>query len=528
VDESGNDNLASYYDLLPYKSHAFPQTTPEHLASVAHLFCLDAPDISHARVLELGSAAGGNLIPFAARFPNAKVVGVDLSRVQIEDGKQAIARAGLSNIELHHMDLSTIDITFGKFDFIICHGVYSWVPAHVQEAILRISRQNLTETGLAYVSYNTYPGWKSREIVRDAMMLRACTRPPEERLPYAQGMLDFLEATAPSGSPLRVALDDIRPIMASGNTSYLQHEFLEPYNSPCYFRDFIARAETAGLSYLAEADLPVMFVQNYGDAISAPLRRELGHNQVDIEQYLDFVTNRTFRQTILTHQARQDSIRRRLTPERIGSLQFAGAFRAEGTVTTDSSSQEFSTLRNGSVWMSEPLCKAAAAELDAIYPAMLTPEELGTRAAKRLGVDPQAAQQGVSLFLEQMLITGRICVRRDPPSIALQIPDRPFISAAVREALVTPAGAGTSLGCNLFHQETALSAIEVRVAKLLDGTRDRGAVIQGIVEDAKTGVLTFMDGATPVTGSKAVEAAARKHVPAVLESLRRKGFISGK
>ena len=74
------DQLRADYDTSSYESHAFPQSAPGHLAAVAHLFGLDVPEVSTARVLEIGCSAGGNLTPFAAWHPEARAVGIDLSR----------------------------------------------------------------------------------------------------------------------------------------------------------------------------------------------------------------------------------------------------------------------------------------------------------------------------------------------------------------------------------------------------------------------------------------------------------------
>src|SRR5690606_28840927 len=120
--------ITCYYDAVPYDSHPFPQTAVEHLQALAYLFGLDAPPPQQARVLELGCAAGGNLIPFAARHPESRALGVDLSSVQIGQGVQALAHTGLTNIELRALNITRIDASFGRFDYIICHGVYSWVP----------------------------------------------------------------------------------------------------------------------------------------------------------------------------------------------------------------------------------------------------------------------------------------------------------------------------------------------------------------------------------------------------------------
>ena len=40
----------------------------------------------------------------------------------------------------------------GDFDFIICHGVYSWIPEALREDLLRVCRERLTPDGVAMVS----------------------------------------------------------------------------------------------------------------------------------------------------------------------------------------------------------------------------------------------------------------------------------------------------------------------------------------------------------------------------------------
>lgn len=198
------DQARAGYDPVPHHSHPFPLTAPGHLAAVAHLFGLDTPDVSHARVLEIDCSSGGNLVPFAAYHPQAQVVGLDLSQVQIDQGRRRIAELGPGNLNLIQGDIAHTDLAaLGKYDFVICHGVYSWVPENVQRAILSACQTLLAPNGIAYLSYNVYPGWKAKEIVRDAMLLRGCdVGTPEQRLSYARGMIDFLEEVAPANSVL--------------------------------------------------------------------------------------------------------------------------------------------------------------------------------------------------------------------------------------------------------------------------------------------------------------------------------------
>ncbi len=118
---------ATSYDRVPYKSHPFRQSHPDRLAVIATLHGMSPPPIERARVLELGCASGGNLLPIADQFPEGMFLGLDLSSRQIQDGQRLIERAGLKNVELRHQDILAFDAPPESFDDILCHGVFSWV-----------------------------------------------------------------------------------------------------------------------------------------------------------------------------------------------------------------------------------------------------------------------------------------------------------------------------------------------------------------------------------------------------------------
>src|SRR6267142_1438469 len=155
------------YDEVPYDSKAFSETHPDRLATVATLFGMQPADVEHCRVLELGCADGSNLIPMAVGLPESAFAGIDLSPRQVGDGQATIATLGLKNVTLRVGSILDVGADEGIFDYIVCHGVYSWVPPEVQNRILTICNRNLAPNGVAYVSYNTYPGWHVRGMVRD-------------------------------------------------------------------------------------------------------------------------------------------------------------------------------------------------------------------------------------------------------------------------------------------------------------------------------------------------------------------------
>ena len=83
----------------------------------------------------------------------------------------------MTNIRIEQGEITNFSVA-EKFDYIICHGVYSWVLEATRAAILRLCRDGLTNHGVAYISYNTYPGWRLRQVVREAMLFHAGGRTP--------------------------------------------------------------------------------------------------------------------------------------------------------------------------------------------------------------------------------------------------------------------------------------------------------------------------------------------------------------
>src|SRR5262249_54910244 len=129
-------NASSSYEEVPYQGFALFLTSPDHLAALARLFEQSPPEVETCRVMELGCARGDNLIPMAFSLPRAWFCGVDLSPSQIAVGKTAIVELGLKNIELHARGIQDLGPDLGQFDFILAHGVYSWVADSVREALL--------------------------------------------------------------------------------------------------------------------------------------------------------------------------------------------------------------------------------------------------------------------------------------------------------------------------------------------------------------------------------------------------------
>src|SRR5262245_13821082 len=133
-----NEAAITAYDEIPYVSKPLYPTHPDCLAVAGRLRGLKSSLPHDCRVLELGCATGGNLVPMAYGLPHSQFVGIDLSASQIEMGQDICRRLDLKNIELRAGSILDLDDSLGQFDYITCHGVYSWVPKAVQDHILWI------------------------------------------------------------------------------------------------------------------------------------------------------------------------------------------------------------------------------------------------------------------------------------------------------------------------------------------------------------------------------------------------------
>lgn len=324
------DELKSSYDNFLYISKAFPNTNINILSAKARIYGLDSAPIDGARVLELGSSCGGNIIPQALYYPEATFTGIDLSSVQVQHGNELIQSMGLTNVTLMEKNIMDIDDDFGTFDYIIVHGIWSWVPDMVKDKILSICNRNLSDRGIAYVSYNTYPGWKRIEQLRDIMLYsekHAHHDSLKDRTAYTKNVLKLIAETMKMDERARTQsnykINNINRVVQS-NDYYVGHEYLETINDPVYISQFVARAEQQGCTYIGDESLQRSFITWLDDAVVENINVLSQGNHVDKEQYYDYVYDTQFRMALLTKSIHADTIIRNetVTKDTLDSLYF--------------------------------------------------------------------------------------------------------------------------------------------------------------------------------------------------------------
>jgi methyltransferase-like protein/SAM-dependent methyltransferase len=510
------------YDDIPYGNFAFPTTHPDRLATVAWLFGMEPAPVDGCRVLELGCASGGNLIPMAEQLPDSEFLGIDRSGRQIAEGRDMIQALGLTNIELRQLDILDIGAGLGTFDYIIAHGLFSWVAPKVQEKVLSICRTHLAPQGAAFISYNTYPGWHLRGMVREMMLFSARRfRDPQLRIHEARGWIDYLvQATAEQNNAFSLLLKEELELLRARPDWYLLHDHMEQINAPLYFEQFVERAALHELQYLGEAELHAMAAAKWTAELEYSMRRQ-SMSLLDMEQIQDFVNNRTFRQTIVCHA--RVPLNRWAGPEAVTRL-FVSSSAKPVVADSDTANADGELFRDDeghTVRTGEALLQAAMRYLAGAWPRPVPFDSLlaAARAClpEKTRDEPDALPRDrgalAHFLLHGATLSPVVELHSHAPRVRLDVCERPTASPVARRQ----AAAGREV-TNLRHQPVSLSETSRQVLRHLDGGHDRAALLDMMDNLIQQGKLTAQENGETLPNEKRL----RELMPAVLDQVLEK------
>lgn len=450
---------ATSYDAVSYPGYAYEQTHPDRLATQATLFGMSPAPPAACRVLEIGAGDGGNLIPMALGLPGSEFVGIDLAAEPVARGAAAIDELGLSNVTLRVADVLELPDDLGQFHYVIAHGVYSWIPPQPRDALVAACGRLLMPHGVAYISYNAYPGSYLRDMASDILSFHlglAGVGEPAERMARARHLMALVVAANAQTAYAGVLREHFERVLQHPDP-LLYHDDLAEVNTPVYLHEFVAHAARHGLQFLSEARLHDSQLHELPEDVA----RELGQLPDDAvvrEQYIDFVVNRMFRQTLL---CRDDvALDRTIDARRLAGLSFAGALRIERAV----GEQPTFVGRGGvSFQPGRPQLSAAVEAIAAAWPKAVTFERLAA------DLDPVARERLGGELLE-IHAAGVLNLHTHPPAPAAVPGSRPMASPlALRQA-----AAGLDRVTSLRHASVRLEdPLATYLLSLLDGSRDR-------------------------------------------------------
>jgi methyltransferase-like protein/cyclopropane fatty-acyl-phospholipid synthase-like methyltransferase len=519
------------YDELPYFSQPFPQLHPNRLAVVAKLFGIETAKPNNCRLLELGHGRGENLVALAYCLPKSQFVGVELSRRQNEDAIKSARALGLTNVDLRHASIMDVDDSFGEFDFVICHGVFSWIPREVQEKIFEICNRRLRPNGVALISYNVFPGWRMTSMFRDLMRYHTGQFSDKlTRVQQARAILDFVAKQCQNDqTPYGLGLQKLVGTLSQLSDSYLYHEHLDEFNEPMYFRDFLQRVSNHNLEYLGDVEFFTMLPTAFSPEAQSTLRT-IAPEQVNLEQYLDFLLNRSFRQSLVVR--RGVPINRNIHLRVIEEMSVASSIRPVEPIVSigdPSVAQQYVGSHGASFSTAEPILKAAHALLARIFPEPLTFAQLIEQTQKVLadsgGDVSRFEHQGSHMLrthLMQVYCTRNDCVRFyvEPPPLVRAVSERPQASPLARAQAAESAHV-----CNQLLERVTLDDFSRTLISMLDGHKTVPELVDAIVETVRSGRMNMARDGVPITDPADVRQIIESAIGKQLETFGQAGLL---
>lgn len=472
---------------------------PDRLAVIATLFGLSPVPPSQARVLELGCGDGSHVVAMAARYPQARFVGVDTVRLQVEQGNRLIDALGLQNVSIVLGDVQQMQRTdeAASFDYVICPSLYSNGPAPHQDAILRLCREALAPEGVAYIRYDTYPGWKMREVVRDVARFHGRgTKDVAHSLVHARAMLTLLKDVVHVKTGYgRMLVNESAPLAALSDAMLLR-ECFESDAHPCYFSEFIDRAHAQQLAFLGEAVLGDAAHYQRGRKLSAALEALGGGDWLAAEQYLDFLRNRMMRRTLLVPARTAARIDRGARLELLERLHSSCAYQPVAAGSPYDQEREFKNDAGRSLKTENLGIQAMMHAWADAYPRSLGFAELleATR-HKRFGQHEPPSPGATAEALLRFAKEGVVQLHAEPIRVGKARDARPRAFAPALEA----ARNGVRVVFNARLEPVMITSQESAVLGMLDGLTDAAHMREAIVSMVERDRFGVSPGEAPAT-----------------------------
>lgn len=380
--------ITTAYDEVLYPYSIRPATHAARLGTLSQLFGRPTTPFPRSRVMEIGGGDAVNLVSMAMAAPEAEFYSFDLSARAVEAGRDLVRRVGLANVHVEQADLCDIPAEWGRFDYIIAHGVYAWVPAPVREAMMALVGDRLTEQGVAMISYNVMPGCRNRQTLRDIMLDAAGgVADPQQRIAAGRAALEFhLERWDMDKPHLRAVAEEARDLLRRPDGVIFHDEMGEVYE-PQFVSDVVAAARRHGLDYLGDTQLALAADLLWPGDFAAAAAARTGGDLVRYEQLKDFEDGRAFRQSLFCRAGA--AIDTRFDAARTRGLYASGALDPiEGAAHPEG--QLFRTLQSSEVETRDPRLIDIFARLTAVYPRNVPLAELTE--------DPELIQALANLF----------------------------------------------------------------------------------------------------------------------------------
>ncbi len=474
--------LRGRYEEVAYPGHAYRAAHPDRLYAVATCLGLSPPAPDSARILELGCGDGMHCLAMATTLPGAQIHGVDLSETILRPGHGIAQDLALKNLTLQASSLEQFTSIETTYDYIIAHGVWSWVPQSTRESIFEIIGSYLSENGVAYVSYNTLPGWNLRGMIRQAIQWRVRDiDSPEEQIAESRHFVAMMAETVEHREVSHErAWTLAHERFATASDAYIFHDYLSPFNEAVHFLTFIQRADAHGLSYLGEA--------RYGDMLTArspmPVTGlDTDDEPIHQEQLLDFIRGRSFRRTLLTHrhQVRHTGLH---PLEAIPHLWLT--LHGRPTSRPEAEQDVFETNDGVVIECDSDVSRIVLHALYESHPLPMSFTECLERVRTQIsGTEDVELASEVACLMTDCFHVGLVDIQPPRTRLAREVEQHPYAYPLARYQAMH----GISSVTNYYQQLVHLDSYERTLIGLCDGKRDHEQLLSGLIAASNSGAL---------------------------------------
>ena len=297
-----------YVNDVPYVRHFIAELAPGRIRTAAALNGITPPPDSDFDYCELGCAHGDTLVALAAANPDARFLGIDISAAHVATARRLARDGALDNVGFLEQDFGAlVDDDIGPFDYIVAHGVLSWVSPEKRSALARFAEAHLKPGGILFVSYNAMPGWAAVEPLRQLLLspLGPSAAEPTTSLARAERGLAFAQSMAAAGAAYferNPAAAEMVATMAKVGLPYVVHEYLHEHWAPMYFARVAWEMAAAGLRFAGVVPLHLNFPET---ALPERVRPVLADatDRMTFESLKDFAINEFFRRDLYVRAA---------------------------------------------------------------------------------------------------------------------------------------------------------------------------------------------------------------------------------
>lgn len=533
---SGASSISTSYPLeqsrddLPYIDASSPFTHPDCLYSMATLFGIRAAPVTKCRLLSLAAFDGTNLIATAFSLPGSQFVGLTNSKHDFEEANAKITALGLKNIEIKFLDIMDVNSDIGAFDYIVAQGLYSWVDDEKRKRILQLCRNLLNADGVVYVNYNSYPGWRMHNALRDMMLYHVRNEiNNKEIVAKARNFTQIIAKAAPQIDHLYgLIMQDQLDMIKGWSDDYLLHDTLGDINQPFYFHEFADAARKEKLQFISDAEFHSMVPNKFIDD-AVQLIKEQGNDRIAKEQYMDFFRNRMFKQTLLCHDNVQ--LNTHLNFQAFKKFYYTAPISPMSTIPDIQTEmpKTFKTIDNVAITSTDPIMKALLLYLSSQYPMTKNYDDILTNLQKILGSNYQyIAKDGKLIPFDEAVIKtlldcysiGVLKVFAHSIDVIREIHNKPKISELARYE-----AAHGLIITNQLHDAVRIDMFTHHVLPHLNGNNDVDSLVEILMEMVTSGKISFRKGDVSISDVDEIRDILKKRLINLISDFAKLGIF---